>query len=110
MRSFSPLMWIGATFAFFFPEIRKCLLKFTVFEYDGECFTILLSHSFNSLMDTSWCPWVLVMSSVLIILCISSSSISEDDNFVSVISVWLSSNLLSYGKGLHWRKMFVKKI
>ena len=31
----------------------------------------------------------------------SSFSISKNDNFVSVIYVWLSGDLLSFGKGLY---------
>ena len=47
---------------------------------------------------------------MLSILHISSPSISKDDNFVSVIYVWFSGNLLSFGKGLHWDQKYLLKI
>ena len=64
-------------------------------------FTILLSPCFHILMDTSSCPWALLITSALIILYISSSSILKDDSLVSVIYVRFSGNLLSFGKRLH---------
>ena len=35
--------------------------------------------------------------------------ISKDDNFVSVIYVWYSGNLLLFGKGLHWDEKYLFK-
>ena len=40
---------------------------------------------------------------------ISSSLISKDDSSVSVIYVWFSGNLLSFGKGLHWDEKYLLK-
>ena len=108
MRSFSPFLWIGTTFAFFH-RLGKVFLSLQLLNMIDSGFTILLSHSFNILMDTSSCPWALLISSVLIILYISSSSILKDDSLVFVIYVWFSGNLLLFGKGLHWDEKYLLK-
>ena len=105
MRSFSPFLWIGTTFAFFH-RLGKVFLSLQLLNMIDSGFTILLSHSFNILMDTSSCPWALLISNVLIILCISSSSILKDYGLVSVIYVWFSDN---YDTMIHNQTNFLSK-
>ena len=109
MRSFSPFLWIGTTFAFFH-RLGKVFLRLELLNMIESGFTILLSHSFNILMDTSSCTRALLVSSVLIILYISSSWILKGDSLVSIIYIWFSGNLLSFGKGLLWDEKYLLKI
>ena len=108
MRSFSPFLWIETIFAFF-QRLGKVFLSLQLLNVIESGSIIPLSHSFDILLDTSSCPCALLISSALIILYISSSSILKDDSLVSVIYVWFSGNLLSYGKGLHWDEKYLLK-
>ena len=105
MRSLSSFVCIETTFAFF-QRLGIVFLRLQFLNMIASSFTILSSHSFNILMDTSSCPWA---SNVWIIFYISLSSISKDYTFVSVIYIWFSGNLLSFGKGLHWDKKYLLK-
>ena len=89
MRSFSPF-YVNWNNIAFFQKIGKAFLSLQFLNMIESGFTILLSQSFNILMDTSSCSWTLLIASVLIILYISSSSTSKDDSFVSLIYVWFT--------------------
>ena len=65
MGSFSPLLWIGTSFAFF-QRLGNVFLSLQHLNMMNNDFTILLLYRLNILMETSWCPWVLLISSVLI--------------------------------------------
>ena len=105
MRSFSSFLWIGTTFAFF-QRLGNVFFSWQILSMVESGST---KHSFNVLMETSSHSWTFLISSVLINLHISLSSISKDYNFVSVIYVWFSGNILSFAEGLNRDQKYLLK-
>ena len=86
MISFSPFLLIGTKFAFF-QRLENVFSNLQFLNMIESGFTKFLANSFDIFMETSSCLWTLLILSVLIIFHISQSSISKDDNFVSVTQV-----------------------